>query len=123
MFDLWHKWAGDLAVDSVGDLLSSTDSQTIDQRIYRRLLTNPGGYLWNLSYGGGLAGFVGTPAQLPELEGVIRSQMQQESLVAQTPEPTVKIDISNIATGMVSATITFTESSTGRITTTTVTPA
>ncbi len=68
MIDIFLEWAGDLSVGSTGDLALASGPDTTNQRVYRRLLTNPGDYLWQLDYGGGLAQFVGTPVEPADIE-------------------------------------------------------
>jgi hypothetical protein len=107
MFDIFHEWGSDLAVGSGGDLALVTASQTTSQRVRRRLLTNPGDYLWNLDYGGGLALFVGTPAPSSKIEAVVRTQLALEPAVAATPAPQVSARLVDAANGYVVANITY----------------
>jgi hypothetical protein len=107
MYDLFHEWGGDLAVGSGGDLALATSSQTTSQRVRRRLLTNPGDYLWNLDYGGGLALFVGTPTPSSKIEAVVRTQLALEATVAATPAPQVSARLVDAANGYVVANITY----------------
>ena len=72
MDDIFHEWGSDLVAGSGGDLLLATGSVVVSQRVSRRLLTNPGDYIWNLDYGGGLAQFVGLPAKSADIEAVIK---------------------------------------------------
>jgi hypothetical protein len=51
MYDIFHEWGSDLVVGSGGDLALATGSAIVSQRVRRRLLTNPGDYLWNLDKG------------------------------------------------------------------------
>ncbi len=75
MDDIFHEWGGDLVVGSGGDLVLSVGSDMVSQRVLRRLLTNPGDYLWNLDYGGGLAQFVGTPTNSADIESTVRTKL------------------------------------------------
>jgi phage baseplate assembly protein W len=111
MYDLFHEWGNDLAVGSGGDLAVSTGSDTVSQRVCRRLLTNPGDYLWNLDYGGGLAQFVGTPANGADIEAVVRTQLALETAVPATPEPQVSVRVVDAANGYVVASITYADPS------------
>jgi phage baseplate assembly protein W len=111
MYDIFHEWGNDLAVGSSGDLAVSTGSDTVSQRVLRRLLTNPGDYLWNLDYGGGLAQFVGTPANVADVEAVVRTQLALESAVPTTPEPQVSVRVIDAANGYVVANIIYADPS------------
>ncbi len=64
------------------------------QRVLRRLLTNPGDYIWQLDYGAGLARFIGQPANPLQIKAVIRSQIFKEAAVARQPEPVIDVQIS-----------------------------
>ena len=107
MYDISHEWGGDLGVGSGGDLALATGSDVISQRICRRLLTNPGDYIWNLDYGGGLGQFVGLPANSADIEAVIVNQLLLETAVPTTPAPQVTTTIADAANGCVSASITY----------------
>lgn len=108
MDDLYLDWSGDLSVDSTGDLALVTGPDLTRQRLYRRLVTNPGDYLWNLGYGGGLAQFVGVVARPYEIEAVIRDQLDQEPLIATDPVPEVAARVEDAADGNVVASIIYT---------------
>jgi phage baseplate assembly protein W len=111
MPDLSHLYGNDLVVASGGDLATVDTTQLGQQRVLRRLLTNPGDYLWNPSYGAGLAQFVGQPVNAARISSVIRSQIFQESAVAQSPAPT--IDVAADASGNVTVQILYADSTTG----------
>ena len=91
MFDLSHQWGSDLSVGSTGDLASVDGSALGQQRVLRRLLTNPGDYIWQLNYGAGLAQFIGQPGNAAQIQAVVRSQIFKEAAVARTPEPTISV--------------------------------
>ncbi len=55
MYDLSHQWGDDLTVGPTGDMALVTGSVFGQQRVLRRLMTNPGDYIWQLDYGAGLA--------------------------------------------------------------------
>ena len=108
MLDLFHRWDGDLAIGSTGDIALCEASVMTTQRIYRRLLTNPGDYIWNLTYGSGLASFVGAPANGPAIESVVRNQLQLETSVASTPAPVITTAVTDPANGIVVVDMSFT---------------
>jgi hypothetical protein len=85
-------WGGDLSVGSGGDINATPVQANVQQRVVRRLLTNPGDYIWHTDYGAGLGGYVGKPYSPGNIEGLILNQLQLESLVAATPAPTVEIN-------------------------------
>jgi len=87
-------WGGDLSVGPAGDINIAPAQSEVGQRIIRRLLTNPGDYIWHTSYGAGLGDYVGEPYVSGAIEGTILSQLQQETLVAKNPTPTVNCDAS-----------------------------
>lgn len=91
MSDAHHLFGGDLAVGPSGDLLSAQGGEAGRQRLLRRLLTNPGDYLWDLEYGAGLGRFVGEPVDVARIEAVIRSQMLREAAVVRQPEPSIEV--------------------------------
>jgi hypothetical protein len=112
MYDIFHEWGSDLVVDSSGDLALSTGSGTVSQRVFRRLLTNPGDYLWSLDYGGGLGQFVGFPTNSAAIRASIRAQLLLETAVPTTPSPQVTVSVADTANGYVLATITYADPST-----------
>jgi hypothetical protein len=114
MFDLFHEWGSDLAVGSGGDLALAAGSDVVTQRVCRRLLTNSGDYLWNLSYGGGLAQFVGLPAKSPDIEAVILNQLLLEAAVPASPAPQVTTTVVDVANGYVVANITYADPASGQ---------
>jgi hypothetical protein len=111
MPDLSHLYGADLSVSAGGDLATAEATQLGQERVLRRLLTNPGDYIWNLGYGAGLAQFVGQPAAAARIRSVIRSQIFQESAVAQTPEPV--IDVAVDPAGAVTVAVRYADATTG----------
>jgi hypothetical protein len=76
VFDLSHQWASDLSIGPTGDLALASGSMLGQQRVLRRLMTNPGDYIWQLGYGAGLGQFIGQPTNASQIQAVIRSQKQ-----------------------------------------------
>lgn len=91
MPDASHIYGGDLTVGPGGDLAVVDGTVLGQQRVLRRLLTNPGDSVWNPNYGAGLSRFVGQPASVARIRSVIRSQIFQESAVARSPEPAIDV--------------------------------
>jgi hypothetical protein len=89
--DLSHLWGNDLALSPTGDLATTDVPGLTQQRVLRRLLTNPGDYIWSLDYGAGLANFVGQPGAASAIGAAIRGQIFKETAVAQTPEPVIQL--------------------------------
>ena len=81
------------------------------QRVLRRLLTNPGDYIWHLQYGAGLAQFVGKPCDVAAINATIRSQIFMEPSVARLPEPV--IEVQNDQNGSVYVYIRYVDAGTG----------
>ncbi len=95
MSDLNHTFGGDLGVAAEGDLATVSTSALGQQRVLRRLLTNAGDYIWQLNYGAGLASMIGMPVDAATIAGLVRSQIFQESAVAQTPTPVIAVEAQN----------------------------
>ncbi len=111
MADAWHLFGGDLSVVASGDVAVIDGATEGQQRVLRRLLTNPGDYLWHPTYGAGLGQFVGLPTDTARIEGVIRGQIFREAAVARTPEPVIAVE--GAANGSVYVTIQYADATTG----------
>lgn len=111
MADLAHIIGGDLQLGPSGDLWLVDGDDETQQRVLHRLLTGPGTYIWQLSYGAGLPGLVGAVASTQQIAAIIRAQMSYEASVAVTPEPSVVLAGGRI--GEVSAAITYTDATSG----------
>lgn len=92
--DIGHQWGGDLEIGASGDLAVVVGHQGVQQRVLRRLLTNPGAYIWNVHYGAGLPNFIGTTASRGQIEAVVRSQIMREAAFARSPG--VEITVSDL---------------------------
>lgn len=112
MFDVAHQFGGDLSVGVSGDLAVASAGLLGQQRVLRRLLTNPGDYLWAPDYGAGLGQFVGQPVSAAQIRAVVRSQIFKEAAVARTPEPT--IEVSADGSGVVSVSIRYADANDGQ---------
>jgi phage baseplate assembly protein W len=111
MQDAGLVWGADLSASSTGDIALAADTTLGQQRVLRRLLTNPGDYIWQLDYGAGLAAFVGTPVDVLAIRAAIRSQIFKEAAVSRTPEPL--IDVQSAADGSVIVQIRYVDSTLG----------
>jgi hypothetical protein len=115
MADIAHQWGSDLGFGPTGDLAVATGSVLGQQRVLRRLLTNLLDYIWQPSYGAGLAGFIGQPANTSQICATIRSQIFKETAVAQSPEPTIDVTLCpGGASGDVYVQILYVDSETGQ---------
>jgi hypothetical protein len=115
MADITHQWGSDVTFGPTGDVAVLDGPALGQQRVLQRLLTNPLDYIWKPTYGAGLAGFVGQPANALQIRAAIRSQIFKESAVAQTPEPTIDVMLSpGGATGDVYVHILYADAQTGQ---------
>ena len=91
MADISQIFAQDIEVSAVGDIATVDGTALGQQRVMRRLLTNPGDYIWQPGYGAGLPGLVGLPVDSGRVEALVRAQIFLESSVATTPEPVISV--------------------------------
>lgn len=104
--DLAHIVGEDLQLGSTGDLVLVTGDDETQQRVLHRLLTSAGTYIWQLGYGAGLPGLIGSVVSQQQIAAIIRAQLRLEASVAAVPEPDVLL--SGGLLGASSATITYT---------------
>lgn len=110
MHDLYHFTGGDLDTSSTGDVRTASASDRVKQRILRRLLTNPGDYLFHPQYGAGLGKKIGEAVRPGEWKALISGQMLLEEAVASHPPPLVRL---KHIEGGISVSVSFTEAMTG----------
>lgn len=97
MPDLSHFFGNDLTTDQSGDLATADGDDETTQRVLRRLLTSQASSklaaddIWNPTYGAGLRRMIGRALPVPQIVGVIRSQLFFENGVAQRPAPAISI--------------------------------
>ncbi len=91
MNDLAHYWSGDLSTGNTGDLALANGTLRGQQRVLRRLLTNPGDYIFQPNYGAGLPAWVGLPMDVGKVTALIRSQILLEDAVARVPAPVITV--------------------------------
>lgn len=103
MQDLFHYVGGDLSVSSIGGVQPVIETTKGQQRILRRLLTNPArydadgnilstaDYIWHPDYGAGLPWYIGQNIDIPKIKAVIREQILLEEVVAKSPEPVITL--------------------------------
>lgn len=98
--DINCNWGEDI-VPSAGDLGTVYGAERSKQRVLRRLLTNPGGYIWEPTYGAGLPAFIGqarSTDNFDQIKSLILSNMLLEDSVSKSPPP--KIFIQTIQNGV-----------------------
>lgn len=89
--DLTHYFSNDLNISNTGDIATVTGINRGQQRILRRLLTNPGAYIFQPQYGAGLPQFIGQVLNIPQITALIRSQIFLEDSVAKNPPPSITV--------------------------------
>lgn len=94
MPDISHRWGSDLLLGPTGDLATVSGIELGQQRVLRRLLTNANDYIWQVTYGAGLARFIGQPGSAARIRALIRSQIFKEAAVARSPEPVIDVLVS-----------------------------
>lgn len=96
--EISHFFGQDLTLSPSGDLNQSDGDDLTKQSIIRRLLTNPGSYIWHPDYGAGIGRFVGqnlSADNFDNIKNLIKSQILKEETVARTPAPQITLSISN----------------------------
>lgn len=92
MPDLAHVFGDDLQLSATGGLATADiGTGLVRQRILRRLLTNPGAYIFEPAYGAGLPSLIGKTPTAHQVQALVRSQIFQEAAVARVPEPTITV--------------------------------
>lgn len=110
--DIYHYWGNDIVTSPTGDLQVVDGITKGQQRILRRLLTNPGDYIYHPSYGAGLARFIGqalTVSKYSEIKGLITSNLYLEACVSRNPAPVVTLSANE---NVLFCTIKYTDSGT-----------
>jgi phage baseplate assembly protein W len=112
--DLYHYIGSDLSTSATGDLLSVSDTVRGQQRVLRRLLTNPGDYIFHPEYGAGIAQYIGQLLDIPKITALIQSQMYLEEAVSQSSPPVINVSpISGGITGGIFVEIQYVDAATG----------
>lgn len=99
--DIWQVFdeAENLEVNQQGDFVTVVREELTQQRIIRRLLTNPGDMLAHPEYGAGLPRYIGqilTEDKYNEIRGVITEQIFLENTVLQNPAPEITFYLPNL---------------------------
>lgn len=109
--DLSLDIGGDLVLDAGNGLATVTADDWVRQRVLRRLLTNPGDYIWDVSYGGGLRSQIGNVIAAGQIAASIRRQLQLEAAIATSPAP--QVSVSDSGNGTIDTTITYADAADG----------
>lgn len=112
--DLYHYWSSDLTASNTGDLLTADGTERGQQRVLRRLMTNPGDYIFHPEYGAGLPQFVGKPLDAGKVAAVIRAQMLLEDSVAQLPPPVITVSSVASDPGSIAVAIAYNDAATSQ---------
>lgn len=112
MPDVNHLFGQDIATSATGDLSTVDGTVLGEQRVARRLLTNPGDYPWRPSYGAGLRKRIGSLLDVRALKGVILGQIFQEPSVARAPAPVITVTQTGVSSAAIS--IAYTDAVTGQ---------
>jgi hypothetical protein len=91
MSDAYHIYNSDLVPSANGDLLTVDSLLESEQRVLRRLMTNPQDYIWQPTYGAGLPAKIGDPFDVATIESIVQSQMFIEDSVVRDPPPDVEV--------------------------------
>lgn len=108
--DVFQWYGSDVGIGPTGDLQQVSDTVRTQQRIVRRLCTNPGEYIFHPEYGGGLPAKIGSNASEAEVKAIVQSQVALEAAVATQPKPVVTV--SPIGTGAMRIRIQYTDAQT-----------
>lgn len=91
MPDVSHVYGNDLVVSANGDLLTADSLTLSQQRVLRRLFTNPLDYIWQPTYGAGIPQKIGDPFDDATIESIVKAQMYLENSVVRNPPPDVAV--------------------------------
>lgn len=113
--DVSQFWGQDLTLSNTQDVQLVSDTTLGQQRVLRRLLTNPGDYIFQPNYGAGLLKYVGATTDIAAITALIRSQILLEAVVAKTPAPQITVsNLPNSSDGSaLQITIVYTDSTNG----------
>lgn len=100
--DIDHFWGSDAGVSATADLGTVEVTSRGQQRVLRRLLTNPRAilpdgsvlppdYPFHADYGAGLPRYIGLAVDPAEIVALIRGQILLEDSVARTPAPQITV--------------------------------
>jgi hypothetical protein len=94
VYDVDHNYGEDLSLSATGDLQLCSLTTRSNQRILRRLFTNPLDYPWHSAYGAGIKQFVGEPLSdttYDRINATITANIYLEATVSHNPPPTISM--------------------------------
>lgn len=89
--DIGHFWGEDARLSPTGDFARVRSADRSRERVLRRLMTNPGEYLFHPDYGAGLGQMIGDNIDLAKIKARITGQMLKEASVVRSPPPVVSV--------------------------------
>lgn len=111
----FHWWGLDTQFTAAGDDATATAITEINQRILRELMTSPGEYVWEPTYGAGLGRYIGqalSPEKFTEIKTVVRTVVAKQADVQTVPGP--EITFQNDLAGLIAVLINYTYAPTGQ---------
>lgn len=106
LYEVSNWFGNDLTASDTGDLDTVMKVTRSRQRVFRRLMTNPGNYLSHSDYGGGLPQQIGLNTESAKIKARIKNQMKLEASVNHSSDyaPTVSLTQNQ---NMISASISY----------------
>jgi hypothetical protein len=92
--EIYQFYGSDIQLNQQAQIRLVTGDLETYQRVYRRLITVPGTYIWDVNYGAGLPTYIGqnlSGALAREIKGRIKTNMFKETTVARNPEPVITV--------------------------------
>lgn len=92
--DVDQNFGEDINLTSLNDIAHVSGLLRSQQRVLRRLLTNPGDYIWHPTYGAGLAKYIGqslSTDRYDEIKSTITSQIFLEDSVSKDVQPEIRM--------------------------------
>lgn len=90
--DINQLFGNDITLDATGNLFVAQGIDQTQQALIRRLLTNPGAYIWHPEYGAGVGRFVGenlSAQNFDAIKSTMVSQILEEETIAKVPIPQI----------------------------------
>ncbi len=110
MADSYQFWGNDSQFSATGDDLLATALTELEQRMFRKLLMNPGDDVFNPLEGIGIGRYIGkplTPERYAALQSGVLKVVMVERDVQKLPLPTINYQVSDRANTFLSVSISF----------------